>query len=151
MILDVFCSYLRPILCSPLYYVSIGLNSRILPASIRQPLVSGYISQFGTLAKYWHTDRKKSFFFPCPLPAPYCCGPYVSQAGHSSSGSSLSTQHFPSRFGFPSPIPFQDWQKISHCFQPRLLLVSTVTTLLYKTVLQQFPKLRVLFLARTLN
>lgn len=64
----IFYLYLRPILCSfPHYCVLIGLNSRILPARIREPLVSGYISQFGTLGKYWYIDRKKSFFFPLPF------------------------------------------------------------------------------------
>ena len=68
MILGVFCLYLRPILCSfPHSYVLIGLNSRILPARIREPLVSGHISQFGTLAKHWHVDRRKTVFLPLPF------------------------------------------------------------------------------------
>lgn len=148
MILDVFYSYLRPILCSPLYSVLIGLNSRILPASIRQPLV--------ILASLEHQQNtgiltgRKAFSSPALYLHGIAMG-RMSLRQVTAPQVAHSTQHFPSRFGFPSPIPFQDWQKISHCFQPRLLLVSIVTTLSYKTVLQQFPKLRVLFLARTLN
>lgn len=97
--LDIFCLHLRSILCtSPLYYVLWSWTLRLyqsayLPARVRH--------QFGTLAEYWHIDRRKdkAFFFFSAL---YLHGVAMSHTSHRLlSGSSLSTQHFSLQILFP--------------------------------------------------